>query len=195
MISLAGLAFAVGMVVEGAIVVSGNILRLKEGGMTPLEAAKTARSRSSGADRLDDHDDRGVPAGRVPARRRRPDLRRPRADDLDCGRALDHRRDHGAAGRGRRLAQGEEAQVRLRRRLAGADGTIMRWTDTRPKQTRLGRSPCSCCRCCCRCTSCRSLDYLPPVKRAAIDAYFNFPPGMSPEKCQRGDRAEDSSRA
>ncbi len=40
-ISLAGLAFAVGMVVEGAIVVSGNIIRLKEAGMTPLEAAKT----------------------------------------------------------------------------------------------------------------------------------------------------------
>ena len=40
-ISLAGLAFAVGMVVEGAIVVSGNIIRLKEGGMTPIEAAQT----------------------------------------------------------------------------------------------------------------------------------------------------------
>src|SRR5690348_8131724 len=39
-ISLAGLAFAVGMVVEGAIVVSGNIIRLKEAGMTPLEAAR-----------------------------------------------------------------------------------------------------------------------------------------------------------
>ena len=37
-ISLAGLAFAVGMVVEGAIVVSGNIIRLKEGGM-PIEQA------------------------------------------------------------------------------------------------------------------------------------------------------------
>src|SRR4029078_9599618 len=34
-ISLAGLAFAVGMVVEGAIVVSGSIIRLKEAGMTP----------------------------------------------------------------------------------------------------------------------------------------------------------------
>ena len=39
-ISLAGLAFAVGMVVDGAIVVSGNIIRLKEAGMTPLEAAR-----------------------------------------------------------------------------------------------------------------------------------------------------------
>jgi multidrug efflux pump subunit AcrB len=29
------------------------------------------------------------------------------------------------------------------------------------------------------------LDYLPPVKRAAIDAYFNFPPGMSPDVVNR----------
>ena len=29
------------------------------------------------------------------------------------------------------------------------------------------------------------LDYLPPVKRAAIDAFFNFPPGMSPEAVNR----------
>src|SRR5262245_10933785 len=39
-ISLAGLAFAVGMVVEGAIVVSGNIIRLKEGGMPIAQAAE-----------------------------------------------------------------------------------------------------------------------------------------------------------
>ena len=29
------------------------------------------------------------------------------------------------------------------------------------------------------------LDYLPPVKRAAIDAFFNFPPGMSSEAVNR----------
>jgi multidrug efflux pump subunit AcrB len=29
------------------------------------------------------------------------------------------------------------------------------------------------------------LDYLPPVKRAAIDAYFSFPPGMSPAAVDR----------
>ena len=29
------------------------------------------------------------------------------------------------------------------------------------------------------------LDYLPPVKRAAIDAFFEFPPGMSPEAVNR----------
>jgi len=58
---------------------------------------------------------------------------------------------------------------------------ILRWTDTRPKQLGwvfgllvlpLAASwyflP--------------KLDYLPPVKRAAIDTFFSFPPGMSPEK-------------
>ena len=29
------------------------------------------------------------------------------------------------------------------------------------------------------------IDYLPPVKRAAVDAVFNFPPGMSPERVNR----------
>ena len=29
------------------------------------------------------------------------------------------------------------------------------------------------------------LDYLPPVKRAAIDAFFDFPPGMSPVAVNR----------
>ena len=38
---------------------------------------------------------------------------------------------------------------------------------------------------------CRRIDYLPPVKRAAIDAFFNFPPGMSPG---RGRRARWRSR-
>ncbi|HEY5852048.1 MAG TPA: efflux RND transporter permease subunit [Lysobacter sp.] len=29
------------------------------------------------------------------------------------------------------------------------------------------------------------IDYLPPVKRAAVDAIFNFPPGMGPERVNR----------
>ena len=29
------------------------------------------------------------------------------------------------------------------------------------------------------------IDYLPPVKRAAIDAFFNFPPGMGAEQIDR----------
>ena len=48
-ISLAGLAFAVGMVVEGAIVVSGNVVRLREGGMPLEEACRKGARQVAGA--------------------------------------------------------------------------------------------------------------------------------------------------
>jgi multidrug efflux pump subunit AcrB len=56
---------------------------------------------------------------------------------------------------------------------------IMRWTDSRPKQlgwiAGLVLAPCILAW-----ALMPRMDYLPPVKRAAIDAYFSFPPGMSP---------------
>src|SRR5499427_8734587 len=48
-ISLAGLAFAVGMVVEGAIVVSGNIVRLREMGIPLAQAARDGAQQVAGA--------------------------------------------------------------------------------------------------------------------------------------------------
>jgi multidrug efflux pump subunit AcrB len=48
-ISLAGLAFAVGMVLDAAIVVSENIVRLRERGETPSAAALIATSQVKGA--------------------------------------------------------------------------------------------------------------------------------------------------
>src|SRR6516225_1383953 len=48
-ISLAGLAFAVGMVVEGAIVVSGNVVRLREAGMPLEEACRKGARQVAGA--------------------------------------------------------------------------------------------------------------------------------------------------
>src|SRR5262249_58283036 len=48
-ISLAGLAFAVGMVVEGAIVVSGNVVRLREGGIPLDEACRKGARQVAGA--------------------------------------------------------------------------------------------------------------------------------------------------
>ena len=48
-ISLAGLAFAVGMVVDAAIVVLENIFRLRERGLTPSEAAYKGASQVWGA--------------------------------------------------------------------------------------------------------------------------------------------------
>jgi RND family efflux transporter MFP subunit len=48
-ISLAGLAFAVGMVVEGVIVVSGNVVRLRENGVPLAEAARKGARQVTGA--------------------------------------------------------------------------------------------------------------------------------------------------
>jgi multidrug efflux pump subunit AcrB len=48
-ISLAGLAFAVGMVLDAAIVVSENIVRLREKGETPTVAALTGTTQVKGA--------------------------------------------------------------------------------------------------------------------------------------------------
>ena len=48
-ISLAGLAFAVGMVLDAAIVVSENIVRLREGGETPARAALLGAHQVQGA--------------------------------------------------------------------------------------------------------------------------------------------------
>ena len=48
-ISLAGLAFAVGMVLDAAIVVSENIVRLRERGESPSVAALAATSQVKGA--------------------------------------------------------------------------------------------------------------------------------------------------
>lgn len=48
-ISLAGLAFAVGMVLDAAIVVSENIVRLRERGESPVQAALTGTGQVQGA--------------------------------------------------------------------------------------------------------------------------------------------------
>jgi len=61
---------------------------------------------------------------------------------------------------------------------------ILRWTDNRTKQLGwimgLLVLPLVACW-----IFLPKLDYLPPVKRAAIDAFFSFPPGMSPEVVNR----------
>ena len=184
-ISLAGLAFAVGMVVEGAIVVSGNIIRLKEAGMTPVEAAREGTQQV-------------VPAlvastittiavflpvlflqdveGQIFA-----DLALTISIAVALSIVVAITVLPAAAGgwlKAKKLKSGYgDGWPALTER-------ILRWTDTRPKQIGwvfallvlpLAASwyflP--------------KLDYLPPVKRAAIDAFFSFPPGMSPEVVNR----------
>ena len=110
MISLAGLAFAVGMVVEGAIVVSGNILRLKEGGMTPHDAAFKGTHQVVGALIASTITTVAVFLPVVFLRDVEGQIFADLALTISIAVAhLGHRRDHGDA-RGGRLAQGEETR-------------------------------------------------------------------------------------
>ncbi|MEO8672618.1 MAG: efflux RND transporter permease subunit [Tahibacter sp.] len=179
-ISLAGLAFAVGMVVEGAIVVSGNIIRLKESGKTPVEAAL------AGAKQV-------VPAlfastvttiavflpvlflkdveGQIFA-----DLALTISIAVAISILVALTVLPAAAGgwlKAKKLSSGfGDGWPWLTER-------IIHLTDSRPKQVGWVVSllvvPLFLCW-----SFMPRLDYLPPVKRAAIDAFFSFPPGMSP---------------
>jgi multidrug efflux pump subunit AcrB len=181
-ISLAGLAFAVGMVVEGAIVVSGNIIRLKEAGMTPIEAAREGTAQVVPALVASTITTIAVFLPVLFLRDVEGQIFADLALTISIAVALSILVAitvlPAAAGgwlKGKKLKSGYgDGWPALTER-------ILRWTDTRPKQLGwvfgllvlpLAASwyflP--------------KLDYLPPVKRAAIDTFFSFPPGMSPEK-------------
>ncbi len=184
-ISLAGLALAVGMVVEGAIVVSGNIIRLKEGGMPIAQAAH------DGARQV-------VPAlfasttttiavflpvlfledveGQIFA-----DLALTISIAVAfsiivavtvvpaaAGSLLGGHAKHSGYGEGwPRLTDWVIAVTRSRKQQLAWIGALL----IAPILLSWALMP--------------KLDYLPSVKRAAIDAYFSFPPGMSPAAVDR----------
>ncbi|MGN6521337.1 MAG: efflux RND transporter permease subunit [Dokdonella sp.] len=180
-ISLAGLAFAVGMVVEGAIVVSGNIIRLKEAGMTPLEAAREGTAQVVPALVASTITTIAVFLPVLFLRDVEGQIFADLALTISIAVAL-------SIVVAITVLPAAAGALKAKKLKSGyGDGwpalteRILRWTDTRPKQ--LGWVfgllvlplvaswyflP--------------KLDYLPPVKRAAIDAFFSFPPGMSPEK-------------
>jgi multidrug efflux pump subunit AcrB len=184
-ISLAGLAFAVGMVVEGAIVVSGNIIRLKETGMpiaqaahdgtrqvVPALVASTTTTIAVFLPVLFLKDVEGqifsdlaltisiaVAFSIVVAITLVP---------AAAGRWLGgHARNSGYGEGWPRITEWIIRSTSTRRQQLGWIGALLvvpllgSWL-LLPK-----------------------LDYLPPVKRAAIDAYFTFPPGMSPQTVDR----------
>jgi len=179
-ISLAGLAFAVGMVVEGAIVVSGNILRLKEAGMTPGDAASKGTHQVVGALIASTITTVAVFLPVVFLRDVEGQIFADLALTISIAVAL-------SVIVAITVIPAAAGWLKAKKLKSGyGDGwpwltdKIMALTDTRPKQ--LGWvfallvlpmaltfvfKP--------------RLDYLPPVKRAAIDAYFNFPPGLSPD--------------
>jgi len=180
-ISLAGLAFAVGMVVEGAIVVSGNIIRLKEAGMTPLEAAREGTAQVVPALVASTITTIAVFLPVLFLRDVEGQIFADLALTISIAVAL-------SIVVAITVLPAAAGALKAKKLKSGyGDGwpalteRILRWTDTRPKQIGwvLGLLvlplfaswyflP--------------KLDYLPPVKRAAIDAFFSFPPGMSPEK-------------
>ena len=183
-ISLAGLAFAVGMVVEGAIVVSGNILRLKEGGMTPDQAASRGTHQVVGALIASTITTIAVFLPVVFLRDVEGQIFADLALTISIAVAI-------SVIVAITVLPAASGWLKAKKFKSGyGDGwpwltdRIMALTDTRPKQIgwilallvlplalTFAFKP--------------RLDYLPPVKRAAIDAYFNFPPGMAPDVVDR----------
>ena len=184
-ISLAGLAFAVGMVVEGAIVVSGNVVRLREGGRPLAEATRVGARQVSGALIASTATTIAV---FVPVLFLK-DVQGQLFGDLALtisiavaisiiaaltllpqalGFALDRPLRPSGYGAGwPRLTEWVLRVTRTRAQQLGwiagllVGPLLFSWWLLPP------------------------LDYLPPVKRAAIDSFFEFPPGMSPEAVNR----------
>jgi multidrug efflux pump subunit AcrB len=184
-ISLAGLAFAVGMVVEGAIVVSGNVVRLRESGQPLREATRRGARQVSGALIASTATTIAV---FVPVLFLK-DVEGQLFGDLALTISIAVALSIVVALTLLPQALGFALARPLRPSGYGAGWPrltewVLRVTATRTQQ--LGwiagllvgplllswwlLPP---------------LDYLPPVKRAAIDAVFEFPPGMSPEAVNR----------
>jgi len=184
-ISLAGLAFAVGMVVEGAIVVSGNIVRLREAGLSLAQAARDGAHQVAGALFASTATTIAVFVPVLFLKDVEGQLFGDLALTISIAVALSILLA---------LTLLPAAATHVLRITPGASGFghgwpgltnwILKATDSRAKQLSwigallvlplagtLWLLP--------------PMDYLPPVKRAAIDAFFTFPPGMSPETVNR----------
>ena len=184
-ISLAGLAFAVGMVVEGAIVVSGNVVRLCEAGVPLEEACRKGARQVAGALLASTATTIAV---FVPVLFLK-DVEGQLFGDLALTISIAVAISIVAALTLLPAALGFVLRRPMRPTGYGAGWPlltdwVLRVTDSRPRQLAWVAGllvlplllawwllP--------------PLDYLPPVKRAAIDSFFDFPPGMSPEEVNR----------
>jgi multidrug efflux pump subunit AcrB len=184
-ISLAGLAFAVGMVVEGAIVVSGNVVRLREAGVPLEEACRKGSHQVAGALLASTATTVAVFVPVLFLNNVEGQLFGDLALTISIAVAISII----AALTLLPAALGFVLRRPMRPTGYGqgwpwlADW-ILKVTDSRAQQLAwvVGLlvlplllawwllPP---------------LDYLPPVKRAAIDSFFDFPPGMSPEAVNR----------
>jgi multidrug efflux pump subunit AcrB len=184
-ISLAGLAFAVGMVVEGAIVVSGNVVRLRENGAPLEEACRKGARQVAGALLASTATTIAV---FVPVLFLK-DVEGQLFGDLALTISIAVAISIVAALTLLPAALGFVLSRPMRRTGYGEGWPwltewILRVTDSRARQLAWVAGllvlplllawwllP--------------PLDYLPPVKRAAIDSFFDFPPGMGPEEVNR----------
>jgi multidrug efflux pump subunit AcrB len=184
-ISLAGLAFAVGMVVEGAIVVSGNVVRLREQGV-PLGEATTRGARQVAGALI--ASTATTVAVFVPVLFLK-DVEGQLFGDLALTISIAVAVSVITALTLLPQALGFVLNRPLKPSGYGAGWPrltdwVLRVTDTRAKQLSwvagllVGPLLLSW-------WLLPPLDYLPPVKRAAIDTFFEFPPGMSPESVNR----------
>ena len=130
-ISLAGLALAVGMTLDAAIVVLENIVRLRERGTSMQEAATLGPAQVWGALLASTATTVAIfLPHRVPLRRGRPALRRSRPHHLGGGGRLDARGAHRDPRRGIEVAR-TRAGSAMRTRAGGRrlTGAILHLTD------------------------------------------------------------------
>ncbi len=185
-ISLAGLAFAVGMVMDAAVVVAENIIRLRERGMRGLEAAALGTRQVGGALLASTLTTVAVFLPVIFMQ----DVEGQLFSDLALTVSI-------AVGMSMLVAitvlpaAAAGGWLRQQATSAGSDGSfprttrwLMRATSTPARRwgwiAGLVVAPIAL-----SALLMPRLDYLPPVKRAAIDAFFSFPPGMSPAAVDR----------
>lgn len=184
-ISLAGLAFAVGMVMDAAVVVAENIVRLREEGMPARQAALEGTSQVAVALVASTITTVAVFVPVIFMEDVEGQLFADLALTISIAVAIslvvavtvlpaaasswlrerkDAREQHRTWSRisdwAMRVTEGRKRQ------LAWVGGLVLA-----PALLAALLMP--------------KIDYLPPVKRAAVDAIFNFPPGMGPERVDR----------
>jgi multidrug efflux pump subunit AcrB len=184
-ISLAGLAFAVGMVMDAAVVVAENIVRLREQGMPAARAALEGTRQVGGALLASTLTTVAVFLPVVFMR----DVEGQLFSDLALtisiavGVSLLVAVVVLPAAAGSWLRTRADGATRHRFWTRASDWA-MRATDGRRRQWAwvgaLVVAPVLLAW-----LLMPQVDYLPPVKRAAVDANFSFPPGMSPERVDR----------
>ncbi len=133
--SLGGIALAVGMLVDNAVVVLESIVRKQEHGMERREAARAGHRRGRhGGDGGDADFGRGVLPDGVHQRRGRTALQGPVADgDLRAGALAGRGTDAGADAGGRPAAAGGRAPVRRCRRRRPGHAASTRCCRARPR--------------------------------------------------------------